>query len=479
VNVITKQISENELVVEEGVKQAPLVISRTEELELASRFDLIYIAKDMDYQQNIYTAYKRNCLTKEVKTVSIPVVLDEQTAKIIAEVSLYRLLMSLYNDWIERIKYEFALPPSYTILEAGDIIELGSANAQHLIRITNIAVGANKILQVKGIATSRAELYNFTSRTSLYNSKTYVASAEHVIAESKIYLLDLPKLPNDTEFKPGIFIAACGVGPSWRGVRILYSLDNGVTYDNFCTVTRAATIGVTNNVVTAGPNIDHENSIEVMLLGGELESYNEQSIPYGANLALVGDEIVQFVNATLIAPNKYKLSKLYRGKFGTEHFMTSHQIGERFILLNCNVKKVPVPSNFLRQEVKYKVITIGGNNLVEELQFTYTANELRPSSPANIILGKLKNGDIAIKWENKYQEQRSWFEALIKGKLYFSIEIASDNQIASIETRDTELIYSLNEQQKNFGRNLYKFSVTIYAISNVGGKSAAAYANFG
>jgi hypothetical protein len=52
----------------------------------------------------------------------------------------------------------------------------------------------------------------------------------------------------------------------------------------------------------------------------------------GANLAVLGSEVIQFKSATLVATNTYALTGLLRGRRGTEWAIGTHAAGDRFVL---------------------------------------------------------------------------------------------------------------------------------------------------
>ncbi len=54
----------------------------------------------------------------------------------------------------------------------------------------------------------------------------------------------------------------------------------------------------------------------------------------GANLAVVGEEVLQFTRAEYIAPRTFRLSGLWRGRGGTEYAVAGHGADEDFVLLD-------------------------------------------------------------------------------------------------------------------------------------------------
>src|SRR3546814_18510434 len=63
-----------------------------------------------------------------------------------------------------------------------------------------------------------------------------------------------------------------------------------------------------------------------------LESVGDAAMLGGANRAMVGGELLQFGEAEIVGPGKWRLSRLLRGRAGPARAM-SHPAGEPFVLL--------------------------------------------------------------------------------------------------------------------------------------------------
>src|SRR3990170_6798207 len=84
--------------------------------------------------------------------------------------------------------------------------------------------------------------------------------------------------------------------------------------------------------------IDELASLEVELVGDAMWLLNcdDLALGQGANLAIAGDELIQFGRAEPIAPRRFRLSRLLRGRRGSEWAMGSHAAGERFAMIETN-----------------------------------------------------------------------------------------------------------------------------------------------
>jgi hypothetical protein len=65
-----------------------------------------------------------------------------------------------------------------------------------------------------------------------------------------------------------------------------------------------------------------------------LMSCDDSALAAGANLAFIGDELVQFAGTEAIGPGKFRLTRLLRGRFATEAAASTHAIGDLFVLID-------------------------------------------------------------------------------------------------------------------------------------------------
>src|SRR3546814_15179466 len=71
-----------------------------------------------------------------------------------------------------------------------------------------------------------------------------------------------------------------------------------------------------------------------------LEDRSDGSLLPGANLALLDDELVQFCHGEQLGGHRFRLSRLLRGRRGTEWASADHEAGGRFILIEPAVTGV-------------------------------------------------------------------------------------------------------------------------------------------
>jgi hypothetical protein len=85
--------------------------------------------------------------------------------------------------------------------------------------------------------------------------------------------------------------------------------------------------------------LDRSTTITVRLVGADmtLAATDAAGLARGGNLALIGEELVQFGSAVPLGAGRWQLAKLLRGRGGTEQAIAAHGPDEPFVLLNGTV----------------------------------------------------------------------------------------------------------------------------------------------
>lgn len=108
-------------------------------------------------------------------------------------------------------------------------------------------------------------------------------------------------------------------------------------------------------LVAADPSqIDLTNSIDVLLIDANqwLTSCDDGALAAGANLALIGRELVQFADVTPLGSGRFRLGRLLRGRVGTGSEVSSHVVGEVFCLIETgSVQQIVLPIASIGTEV--------------------------------------------------------------------------------------------------------------------------------
>ncbi|HHT9005992.1 TPA: phage tail protein [Burkholderia cenocepacia] len=394
--------------------QNPLVETITQEFELPRQVTLSYASANTDYNPGAQREPMPQTTSNLDEAVNVPLVLADNDAKV-------RVQTMLWERWIKRQSFQFAVQMKYLALEPGDVVSTTNpqTGATYSLRITKISADGKNTLSITG-DPSVPQIYpnpatyvaqggvssGFTQQSVPYNGSTILR------------LLDVPPL-RDQDTSTALYLAACGFNSSWPGAAVDISRDD-VNFSQITSVTGQAVIGQTTSALGgyAGGNFpDEGNALTVQLYN---TSQTLSSVPYasflnGANAALVGSELIFFRTATQTGAGAYTLTGLVRGVKGTGAAIGNHTSGETFVLLDAT-KLVQVAINItdIGQPLYFEpfLLNIFGNTPGSVTQVTPVRARVKPLAPHLLAAGKGSAsgaaGDVTLKWIRRARVGTSW-----------------------------------------------------------------------
>jgi hypothetical protein len=455
----------------QGESRSLMKITRMQEVELPQQVSVIYLNKTQHYQAGHQIAQRSTTESEERTTLNVPIVMAESQAQSIAEITLY-------TAWMGHTQFMLTLPPRYMGLEPCDVIEADDGTAVHMLRITRTRLGTGNVLQVHGVAED-ITTYDAAPQLNLGNGFALPAN----IPQTQLHLLDIPALPNDNPAAPALRLAATPLANGWNGAVVYRSADAGQNYNRLTSLNEAAVMGTALDAIgIANPAFrDDIHSLTILLLaGGEVFSTTEEGLLNGANAALLGDEIIQFQSAEMLAAGKYRLNGLLRGRMGTEWAMDSHSIGERFILLDGRLGQDDSALALLGLPRLYKAVSIGSPlSSAEDISFTYTGAALRPYAPVHLQGTRDSSGNLTLSWIRRARLQGEWREyadvPLLEESERYEVEILDGSDVVRVIASTTPAAsYSATEQVADFGSTQTSLSVKVYQLSAVVGRGRGA-----
>lgn len=139
-----------------------------------------------------------------------------------------------------------------------------------------------------------------------------------------------------------------------------------------------------------------------------LGSVAADALAGGANRALIGDEVVQFVEAERVDSGHWRLRGLLRGRGGTERAASAgHDAGSVFVLLDDTL--VPVDMNRLTPVPDMQLAAIG--LLDDEPVMAGLANaqgSIKPLCPVHLRRWNLADGGYAFSWTRRIAGAWDW-----------------------------------------------------------------------
>ena len=359
---------------------------------------LSYYDPGRDYQTGLQRASRPGtALASDRRAVAAA--LDAGTAKALAQRRLERL-------WAARRSAKLHLDWSRLGLRAGSLVRIaGQAGLWKVARWTlDRMVLTLELTGVPGNASAPVPAHGSPGRP--------VDQPDLPHGPTSLLLLDLPVLAEELPTRPRLLVAAAGVEPGWRRAELLASFDGGVSWTAAGATAPSAVIGVALDAPAPAGSalLDERSRFEVELLNDAmwLESRGDSALADGANLAVLGDELIQFGLAEPLGARRFRLSRLLRGRRGTEWAAAFHQPGEPFALIEAeSLAEVAAPLGSVGGEARLIAAGLGDPEDVSVLK-TVTGEALRPPAPVHLRARRLANGDLALSWVRRSRNGWVW-----------------------------------------------------------------------
>lgn len=442
-------------------------IVRQNELSLPKTININYIDEDKNYEQNTQDYIKQTTNNLETLNINASIVLSANEAK-------NRAAELMYQSYIQRDVFTFTLNYNHLDLEPTDIIEVETNESVYTLKIIKIETDSG-IIKVEALAENKT-VYNQNFKGEI--GKVYDNKVKFISKTSTLFL-DIPIL-NNYDNDLGFYVGAIKntENAEWSGSYLLNSLSLESNFNNVTTFTKNIKIGSTKTKLgnfQNGFTVDSFNDFEVYS-EYELSSVTDEDFLSGKNLALVGNEIIAFQNAELIAYKTYKISGLIRGMFGMEDEISKHNNSEKFIILNdtTNIQRVNSDLNNVNTNYYYKNVTFNDNlnETVNEI-FKNSANGVKCYKVNNILSNRNSFGDINVNFDYRSRGLNVLIDGGFANDLdtpKFEIEVYSDvnytTLVDTIVTTNNNFTYTASKQQSIFGSNQNGLNIIIYKINS-------------
>jgi hypothetical protein len=456
---------------------------RQHELELPTQLALTYVDPQQNYQQSVQQAQRflPSTTIENARSLSTGLALDAARAK--------QTVQELLQDaWLQREPVQTVLPRQYAYLEPGDRLTLTARGLTYSLVLTETAYGQPGLLEV----TARTDTaWAVQAPGAAPAVVTFPHPVLVPVGPTTPILLNLPAL-TASDVTPRYHVAYNGADRPWPGGALYRSLDGGTTYS----VQDSATLeGITGTVATAIADadahvLDTSTVITVVLNDGSLLSVSDVALYNGANVCVLGTEVLAFGVATLVAPHTYELTRLLRGRRGTEDQTGAHGDGETFVLLEVSVHSVAMTLSDRNISRPYKAVTAG--QFIADatpVTFTPTAENLNPWTIANPVATH-SGSDWMFSWYMRSRFSGEWtsgqgigFDVDFRG---FRVDIFTNGTYATVvrstltdggNPLDAEAVktftYSASDQSTDFGSAQSVVYYKVYQLTNNGSSRAA------
>jgi len=329
--------------------------------------------------------------------VDLAAVLTGDDAKSLAE-------MALARRWAQRDRLTLRLSPARTGIMPGAVLRLPDGNEWRVRQVTLQAFVVEVLLEPL-----------WRDAPSVPSDPGRPVPAPDLLAQpTSLALFDLPHLGSGRTDVPLVHVAACQPSGGYKPVGLEVSVGGQSRFIG--SATAEAVIGRALTVLDTGPTsiFDQRNSVDIELLDAMhwLESRDDDALVNGANLAVLGAELVQFGSAVPIAPGRYRLSRLLRGRRGTEFAVPAHVAGESFALVDSSqLTPIEMPIETLGSQVSVRATGMADAD-ARPVEMSVGGEALRPPSPVHLRAEHNADGGLRVTWLRRSRLGWAWLDGV-------------------------------------------------------------------
>ncbi len=223
---VRAEIAEDDLLLPED--RAPARLVRAQETELAREVSLSFTDSGSDYRRSAVTSRRLVGGAARTSHADLAVVTSDAAAERRADIWLQDL-------WAGRESAEFALPPSYLALAAGDVVGLTIGGRRHVIELRDITDTEGRALRAQSIDPAVFDVPLALPRRRPPDPPTPVGPVHAVV-------LDLPTLTADD---PPILQRLAVFADPWPGAVAIWRSADGLSFERAALAFAPSIIGET------------------------------------------------------------------------------------------------------------------------------------------------------------------------------------------------------------------------------------------
>jgi hypothetical protein len=283
----------------------------------------------------------------------------------------------------------------------------------------------------------------------------------------------------------------------WPGEMAVFRSPATDGFELLTTFASRARIGALVSDFHAGPTarFDLGNALVVDLLTGTLESVTDLTLFGGANALAVESapsvwEIVQAGAAELLAPGRYRLTRLLRGQRGTENAMGNPApTGARVVVLDAALASLPIAEADLGLPWNWRIgpasRPVSDETYVAQA-FTPTGRGLFPFAPVHVEQPwriARSPGDLTIRWTRRSRAlvADAWEQVevpLAEDMESYDLQILDGAAVKrTLTSSTTSVLYTAVQQTADWGAQLgpgQTLAIRIFQLSNRLGRGTPA-----
>jgi hypothetical protein len=469
--------------------------TRAMDLDLPKRINLKFQEVARNYSSNTVYFLRTATNSQSIDNIDVTIALTrDQAQKQVEELLALKYTASK--------SHKVYLPPKYVIIEPGDAVlvpdpsYLNETDQYFVWRCVEVNLSPRGLIEMTFVDHDQYVESGAIVEADLEDNTVTLPQNSPTIP----YLLDIPLLDDLTSDTPGFYSVLGGNNDNWRGGALLVDISSGGTVPAFGQQQPATTTGSNWNqlamnslnmahgycMTALGPAHpacwDYKSKVRVLLRSKGMQLSNvaqSDLIANPFNVAIIGNEIVQYANVRALGNDIWELSTFLRGLRGTDYAINSHTRGERFVrLLQSSTVRITNDVRQLNKPGTFRAIS-SGNSLDSDSSVTFanTGNSLRPYAPAIYEQTRRSTGDVYIRWSPRVRQNGGLIDGqatvLDQPTEAYSIDVLDAN--GNVKNTYSfgavrEWTYTASAQATDYGSTPDKVYMNLYQIGQTIGR---------
>lgn len=236
-----------------------------------------------------------------------------------------------------------------------------------------------------------------------------------LIPPTSLRAFELPWDGIGTADEARVYAAVSSVDQNWAGAALFREANSEL----IPIATAARTQPVSGRLIASRQPgqalfLDRNAALEVRLDSPDMQfsPSSTEIIANGRARILVGDEIIQYLNATQVDADIWRLQGLLRGRGGTEHAAAgTHEIGTLVTFLDDTLTRLPSHLSGGTNPLSIAAIGRGDNSPVSAVVENRGAS-LRPIAPVHPKTKVQTDGGIVVSWTRRARGAWEWLDGV-------------------------------------------------------------------
>ncbi|WP_246352025.1 phage tail protein [Sphingobium subterraneum] len=369
--------------------------SRDRSDQVPVRLSVRHYDSARDYQAGVQTAVRAGPGQGE-QGIDLPATIDAGSLRALAEERLQGL-------WTGRSRIELRCDWRALEIVPGDRVRIAGQSGDWRVERSEWEAMA-VTLRLRQIAAGPVDVLPAGSGAA-------VAQSDVAHGATQIAVVELPAMGDDLIAEPVVAVAASGASAGWRRAA-LFTEDALGGLTALRPTALPATMGrlVSGMSAASALLVDTVSAPVVELVSDAmlLTGADDAALAAGANLAMIGDELVQFGHVVQVGARQFRLERLWRGRRGTEPAIAAHGVDTPFVLIEAE-RLALLPATQLHPGDPVRVRAIGiGDAVPVHGDRTVTGIAMLPVAPVHGTVEPDGAGGRLFAWVRRSRNGWRW-----------------------------------------------------------------------